>query len=184
MIIDKMVVDQTTTTASNANDNTTTADAATTTAPRPNVPKSFDTIKTGDKADDEFRNYNVDETPPRVVEHYRDMRMNHTVAFYKKMEQKYDFSNGNYRRLMTIEEAFAELEHYVDASDPDLDLPNKLHLLQTAEGLRRAGHPDWMQLTGLLHDMGKIMFLWGTGEDGQDGYSPNGKQWALGGVFD
>jgi inositol oxygenase len=25
------------------------------------------------------------------------------------------------------------------------------------------------------------MFLWGTGEDGQDGYSPNGKQWALGG---
>ena len=25
------------------------------------------------------------------------------------------------------------------------------------------------------------MFLWGTGEDGQDGYSPTGKQWALGG---
>jgi inositol oxygenase len=29
--------------------------------------------------------------------------------------------------------------------------------------------------------MGKIMFLWGNGEDGQDGYSPCGKQWALGG---
>jgi len=82
---------------------------------------------------------------------------------------------------MTIEEAFAELENYVDASDPDLDLPNLLHLLQTAEGIRRAGHPDWLQLTGLLHDMGKIMFLWGNGDDGQDGYSPNGKQWALGG---
>lgn len=25
------------------------------------------------------------------------------------------------------------------------------------------------------------MFLWGNGDDGQDGYSPNGKQWALGG---
>ena len=25
------------------------------------------------------------------------------------------------------------------------------------------------------------MFLWGTGDDGQDGYSPTGKQWALGG---
>jgi inositol oxygenase len=60
-------------------------------------------------------------------------------------------------------------------------LPNKLHLLQTAEGIRRAGHPDWMQLTGLLHDMGKIMFLWGASEDGQDGWSPQGKQWALGG---
>ena len=68
-----------------------------------------------------------------------------------------------------------------DASDPDLDLPNKLHLLQTAEGIRRAGHPDWFVLVGLLHDMGKIMFLWGNGEDGQDGYSPSGRQWSLGG---
>ena len=59
--------------------------------------------------------------------------------------------------------------------------PNLLHLLQTAEGIRKANHPDWLQLTGLLHDMGKIMFLWGNGKDGQDGYSPNGKQWALGG---
>lgn len=73
---------------------------------------------------------------------------------------------------MTIEEAFVELESYVDASDPDLDLPNKIHLLQTAEGIRKAGHPEWLQLTGLLHDMGKIMFLWGTGEDGQDGHDP------------
>lgn len=50
-------------------------------------------------------------------------------------------------------------------------------LLQTAEGIRKANHPDWLQLVGLLHDMGKIMFLWGTITDGQDGYSPNGKQW-------
>lgn len=29
--------------------------------------------------------------------------------------------------------------------------------------------------------MGKIMFLWGTSDDGQDGYSPFGQQWSLGG---
>mmetsp|Transcript_104 Transcript_104/g.120 ORF Transcript_104/g.120 Transcript_104/m.120 type:complete len:309 (+) Transcript_104:114-1040(+) len=145
------------------------------------IPGNYSNIKTNDKADEAFRVYDVQDSPSRVVEHYRDMRRFQTVAFYEKMEKKYDFSNGNYRRLMTIEEAFAELENYVDASDPDLDLPNLLHLLQTAEGIRRAGHPDWLQLTGLLHDMGKIMFLWGSGEDGQDGYSPNGKQWALGG---
>jgi inositol oxygenase len=29
--------------------------------------------------------------------------------------------------------------------------------------------------------MGKIMFLWGTGSDGQDGHDPKGHQWALGG---
>ena len=29
------------------------------------------------------------------------------------MEKKYSFENGAYRRLMTMEEAFEELEHYV-----------------------------------------------------------------------
>jgi len=145
------------------------------------VPQNFDCIKTSNKADENFRVYCSADTPKRVVDHYRDMRTYQTVEFYKKMEKKYDFSNGKYRRLMTIEEAFVELENYIDASDPDLDLPNLLHLLQTAEGIRKEGYPDWLQLTGLLHDMGKIMFLWGTGEDGQDGFSPNGKQWALGG---
>lgn len=147
----------------------------------PVVPIDYEAIKTNDKEDEKFRVYTADEdTPARVIEHYRDMRTNHTVEFYKRMEQKYSFDNGG-RRMMTIEQAFAELEDYIDASDPDLDLPNMLHLMQTAEGIRKAGHPDWLQLTGLLHDMGKIMFLWGTNEDGQDGYSPKGKQWALGG---
>lgn len=107
-------------------------------------------IKTNSKADEDFRVYSEETSLPRVVEHYKDMRRFQTVDFYKKMEKKYSFENGNYRRLMTIDEAFAELEHYIDASDPDLDLPNKLHLLQTAEGIRRAGHPDWFQLVGLL----------------------------------
>ena len=139
------------------------------------------TIKTNDKPDEDFRVYGEDTSPPRVVNHYRQMRIHQTVAFYERMEAKYDFTDGQYRKMMTIEEAFNELEHYVDSSDPDLDLPNLLHLLQTAEGIRRAGHPDWIQLVGLLHDMGKIMFLWGTAEDGQDGVSPDGIQWALGG---
>jgi len=147
------------------------------------IPTDFQSIQTnaGTKELSEFRTYDDTTSPARVVEHYRDMRTFQTVEFYKQMEEKYSFENGKFRRMMTIEEALEELENYVDASDPDLDLPNLLHLLQTAEGIRKAGHPDWLQLTGLLHDMGKIMFLWGTSEDGQDGYSPNGKQWALGG---
>jgi inositol oxygenase len=36
------------------------------------------------------------------------------------------------------------------------------------------------QLVGLLHDMGKIQFLWGTPEDGQRG-TAEGPQFALGG---
>lgn len=81
---------------------------------------------------------------------------------------------------LTIREAFKLLEGYVDSSDPDTDLPNMEHMLQTAEGIRAAGLPDWFQLTGLLHDMGKIMYNWGSEEDGQIG-TATGPQWALGG---
>lgn len=81
---------------------------------RPEVPTTFEDIKTSSaKADDEFRVYSEETSLPRVVEHYRDMRRFQTVDFYRRMEQKYDFENGNYRRLMSIEEAFAELEQYV-----------------------------------------------------------------------
>ena len=79
-----------------------------------NVPTTFQDIKTRqDKTDEQFRVYSEETSLPRVVEHYRDMRRFQTVDFYRKMEQKFDFQNGNYRRLMTIEEAFDELEHYV-----------------------------------------------------------------------
>ena len=44
-----------------------------------------------------------------------------------------------------------------------------VHMLQTAEGIRKLGHPEWMQLVGLIHDMGKIMFLWGDDSIGQNG---------------
>lgn len=49
----------------------------------------------------------------RVLDHYRDMRTFQTVAFYEKMSQKYSFAHGAYRRRMTIEQAFEELEGYV-----------------------------------------------------------------------
>ena len=150
-------------------------------APAMMPPPSIKSINASIKKEEEFRTYSITDTSERVIQHYKDMRTNQTVKFYNRMEHKYSFENGAYRRLMTIEEAFVELENYIDASDPDMDLPNLLHLLQTAEGIRNAGHPDWLQLVGLLHDVGKIMFLWGDGADGQDGYSPKGKQWALGG---
>ncbi len=55
-----------------------------------------------------------------------------------------------------------------------------VHNLQTAEAMRRNNCPEWMQLVGFLHDFGKIMFLWGSPEDGQIG-TAEGPQWALGG---
>merc|ERR1719336_746803 len=57
---------------------------------------------------------------------------------------------------MDIKEAFGALGPYVDSSDPDSDHPNIEHAFQTAEGIRAAGYPDWFQLIGLIHDIGKL----------------------------
>lgn len=46
----------------------------------------------------------------------------------------------------------------IDESDPDIDLPNIVHAFQTAERARLE-YPewDWLHLTGLIHDLGKVM---------------------------
>ena len=43
-----------------------------------------------------------------------------------------------------------------------VDVPNIVHLFQTAERIREK-HPEnrWFQLTGLVHDIGKLMALYG-----------------------
>lgn len=130
------------------------------------------------KPEEEFRNYTDSFRHSVVHNHYRLMRTYQTLSFSEKMSEKYSFDKP--RAKMTIKEAFRALEGYVDSSDPDVDLPNMVHMFQTAEGIRRAGHPDWMQVVGLIHDMGKIMYLWGDELEGQNG-TADGSQWALGG---
>ena len=128
------------------------------------------------KVQKQFRKYG--ETQDNVVyQHYQAMRKNQTLEYVKRMEQKW-FS---FRRdKLTIQEAFEKLGTYVDSSDPDTAFPNTEHSFQTAEAIRRDGHPDWFQLVGLIHDLGKLMFLWGIPEDGQCG-SVEGPQWGLSG---
>ncbi len=42
---------------------------------------------------------------------------------------------------------------------PQTSMSQIEHLLQTAEAIRRDGKPEWMQVTGLIHDLGKLLFL-------------------------
>jgi inositol oxygenase len=132
------------------------------------------------KPKEDFRNYESSINHSIVKNHYKDMRTNQTISFVKQMHEKYSFDPSKIRAKMTIREAFKSLESYVDSSDPDVSLPNMIHMFQTAEGIRKACYPDWFQLVGLIHDMGKIMFLWGDEKSGQCG-TAEGPQWALGG---
>lgn len=109
------------------------------------------------KSKEEFRNY---DNPARdtVKEFYR---MNHTFQTYDfVLEKENEFLSLN-RREMSLWDAVEYLNTLVDDSDPDIDLDQTQHLLQTSEAIRADGHPDWFVLTGFLHDLGKVLCLFG-----------------------
>ena len=111
-----------------------------------------------------------------MKEHYRKMRSRQTYDYVQRMKKKY----LTFDHPMDLWEMMERLNVLVDVSDPDLNLPNIIHLLQSAEGLRAEGRPDWMQLVGLIHDLGKAMYLFGSDEDG----TSQAEQWGLvGDVF-
>jgi inositol oxygenase len=124
-----------------------------------------------------LRNYESEKEASRVRNHYANMRRHQTDEYVRSMEKEFGELN---KANLTLRQAFKLLETYVDASDPDMELPNIVHGFMAAEAARRIGKPDWMQLTALLHDLGKIMFEWGREEQGMSGRAA-GPQWALGG---
>jgi inositol oxygenase len=116
--------------------------------PEPGVPA---------KSKEEFRNYD-DPARDTVREFYR---LNHTYQTYDfVMEKKADYLKFD-KKEMNVWNAFDFLNQLVDDSDPDTDLDQFQHLLQTSEAIRADGHPDWMVVTGLMHDMGKVLCLFG-----------------------
>ncbi|XP_068025806.1 inositol oxygenase isoform X2 [Melanerpes formicivorus] len=106
-----------------------------------------------------LRNYSEGKLLERVYGTYKLMHTNQTVDFVQKKLAQY--GSCSLRRMGAME-VLELLDQVVDESDPDVDFPNSLHAYQTAEGIRRA-HPDkdWFHLVGLLHDLGKVLVLFG-----------------------
>lgn len=102
---------------------------------------------------EEFRQYD-DNTPAVVREFYRQNHEFQTLQFVLSREAKY---GGLNQGEMGIWEAMDKLNTLVDDSDPDTSLSQIEHNLQTAEAIRRDGHPRWMILTGFIHDLGKML---------------------------
>ena len=76
------------------------------TAMAPATPSNYKSIQTNadTKTIEDFRTYTQDEdTPARVIEHYRDMRRFQTVEFYEKMEKKYSFESKSHDGLGWIQ---------------------------------------------------------------------------------
>jgi inositol oxygenase len=87
----------------------------------------------------------------QTTEHVAQMRKHYLTQFHKDVE---------------VWDALELLSQVVDESDPDTDLPQIVHALQTAQSIegRMKDDPemadkDWLPLVGLIHDLGKIMML-------------------------
>jgi inositol oxygenase len=106
---------------------------------------------------EEYRVYD-DRAPERVKALYRENHRNQTLEFVLGKKAEYlPLRRGQFG----IWEAFQKLESVLDQSDPDLELDQRHHAFQTAEAIRRDGHPRWLVLVGLIHDLGKMLESYG-----------------------
>lgn len=109
------------------------------------------------KSQEEFRNYDA-QAVPTVAAFYKENHEKQTLAFVLGKEKEYYALDKGQK---TIWEAAEFLNTLVDDSDPDTDLTQIEHLLQTSEAIRKDGHPRWMVATGFVHDLGKVLCLYG-----------------------
>jgi inositol oxygenase len=128
-----------------------------------------------DKDKTQFRQY--EDASDRVKSFYLEQHTKQTVAY--NLQARVAFK-ARTRANMTIWEAMEKLSTLVDESDPDTSLPQIEHLLQSAEAIRRDGKPRWMQLTGLIHDLGKLLFFF----DAQGQWDVVGDTFPVGCAFD
>jgi inositol oxygenase len=104
-----------------------------------------------------FRDYDV-HARDGVRELYRLNHTRQTLDFVRAKKREYLRLD---KAQMGVWEAIDYLNTLSDDSDPDTELPQIEHALQAAEAIRRDGHPRWFILTGLIHDLGKVLCKFG-----------------------
>ncbi len=125
--------------------------------PEPDAESTRSKFTNSKKAKEQFRDYDA-EARESVKEFYRLNHRYQTVDFVRKKHEEY---LSLQRGKKSIWDALNYLNTLVDDSDPDTDLSQIDHLLQTSEAIRADGHPRWFILAGLLHDLGKVLCLYG-----------------------
>ncbi|KAL1968549.1 hypothetical protein VTN77DRAFT_1759 [Rasamsonia byssochlamydoides] len=128
-----------------------------------------------DKDKSKFRQY--EEACDRVKNFYKEQHTKQTVAYNLKVRNEF---RSKTRAEMSVWEAIEKLNTLIDESDPDTQLSQIEHLLQSAEAIRRDGKPRWMQLTGLIHDLGKLLYFF----DAQGQWDVVGDTFPVGCAFD
>jgi len=122
------------------------------------VPKPVaDPLADPQRAKESFRNYTNGSLHERVDAFYHENHRHQSFDFASKLKDQYIKLD---KLEMNIWDALVLLNEVVDYSDPDTNLPQIMHLLQTAEAIRAAWpgeEYDWFHLVGLIHDLGKVL---------------------------
>jgi len=119
-----------------------------------------------------YRNYDI--ASATTPEEHHKLEMIHKTYRLQRTNITYDFNQYLINKYCTFQNRssfwslFSLLDNITDLSDPDTSLPNSIHALQSAEAIRNDPytHVDWMPLVGLIHDMGKILYVNGSDADG------------------
>jgi inositol oxygenase len=101
-----------------------------------------------------FRIYDVNNS---VAQFYKENHEKQTLKYVNEMFEKYSIHNTKKYDVIDLLYELSEIE---DQSDPDLSLPQIYHAIQTADGLKEK-YPEnkQIQITGLIHDLGKVLTL-------------------------
>lgn len=104
---------------------------------------------------DQFRRYEL--ALDRVKDFYQQQHEKQTVAY--NIQARINFKT-KVRDRMSVWDALIKLNKLLDESDPDTELSQIDHALQTAEAIRRDNKPRWFQCVGLIHDLGKLLYFY------------------------
>ena len=106
---------------------------------------------------EQFRDYDSN-VRPSVREFYRLNHLGQTFEFVRRKRKEHLRLD---RCEMGIWEMAEHLNQLEDDSDPDTDISQLGHLLHTSEQIRRDGRPRWFIMAGFIHDLGKVLCLFG-----------------------
>lgn len=109
------------------------------------------------KEKEKFRQYDI--AKDKVKSFYTEQHEHQTVAY--NIQARINFKTKT-RDKLTVWDALLKLNKLLDDSDPDTELSQIDHAIQTAEAIRQEGKPRWFQLVGLIHDLGKLLYFYGS----------------------
>lgn len=104
-----------------------------------------------------FRDY--EKAKDSVVQFYK--RNHHMQTLQLVLEKKRQYCVDLNRKQASIWNMMRRLDEIIDESDPDTEMSQIQHALQSAEAARKNGEPRWLILVTLIHDLGKVLSLWG-----------------------